>query len=111
VLPRLAPEGGEVGGVELPPMALVLCGIAAANRDPDVFDDPDRFDPDRDEAEILTFGFGAKFCPGSHLARQQLAAALDAVLHARRELRPVDVGPPRHAVLRRVERLRVSWSG
>jgi cytochrome P450 len=81
VLPRIAPDGGEVGGVELPPSSLVLCAIASANRDADVYTDPDRFDPDRAEGEILTFGFGAKYCPGSHLARQQLAAALEVVVH------------------------------
>ncbi len=110
VLPRIAPDGGEVAGVELPPMALVLCGIASANRDADVFSDPDRFDPDRAESEILTFGFGAKFCPGSHLARQQLVAALDAVAHRLPALHAVEVGEPVNAVLRRVERLRVTWS-
>lgn len=109
VLPRLAPEGGEIGGFELPPMARVLCGIAGANRDPDVYTDPDRFDPDRPESEILTFGFGTKFCPGSHLARQQLAAALEVVLHRLPGLRAVDAGEPVNAVLRRVERLRVAW--
>jgi cytochrome P450 len=90
-------------------MARVLCGIAGANRDPDVYTDPDRFDPDRPESEILTFGFGTKFCPGSHLARQQLAAALEVVLHRLPGLRAVDVGEPVNAVLRRVERLRVAW--
>jgi cytochrome P450 len=111
VLPRIAPDGGEVGGVELPPSSLVLCGIAAANRDPEVYADPDRFDPDRAEGEILTFGFGAKYCPGSHLARQQLAAALDAVVHRLPGLRPVEVAEPHQAVLRRVETLRVTWDG
>lgn len=109
VLPRLAAHGGEIAGVELEPMARVLCGIASANRDPDVYADPDRFDPDRAESEILTFGFGSKFCPGSHLARQQILAALEVVLHRLPGLRPVEVGEPVNAVLRRVETLRVAW--
>jgi cytochrome P450 len=109
VLPRLAPQGGEIGGVELPPMALVLCGIAAANRDPEVFAEPDRFDPDRSEPEILTFGFGAKYCPGTHLARQQLAAALDAVVQRLPGLSVTGPAEPEHGVLRRVERLPVRW--
>ncbi len=106
-LPRLAPDGGEVGGVELPPMALVLCGIAAANRDPSRFADGDAFDPDRAEQEILTFGFGAKFCPGSHLARQQLAAGLGALVERFERAELLDVRAPTSPVLRRVEHLPV----
>ncbi len=111
VLPRLAVDGGEVAGHELPPGALVLCGIAAANRDPAVFGDPDRFDPERPEGEVLTFGFGSKFCPGSHLARQQLAAALDVLLDRLPDPVARDAPEPAGAVLRRVERLVVSPRG
>jgi len=109
VLPRLAPTGGEIGGVELPPMALVLCGIAAANRDPEIFTNPDLFDPDRPESDIITFGFGTKFCPGSHLARQQLRAGLAAVLTRLPGLKVTHTEPPRNAVLRRVETLAAVW--
>ncbi|MBM3663744.1 MAG: cytochrome P450 [Actinobacteria bacterium] len=105
LLPRLAVDGGEVAGVELPPGALVLCGIAAANRDPAVFSDPDRFNPERPETEVLTFGFGSKFCPGSHLARQQLAAATDVLLERLGGVRVVDAPEPTGPVLRRIERL------
>lgn len=109
VLPRVAANGGEIAGVEIPPMAPVLCAIASANRDESVYADPDRFDPDRAEAEILTFGFGSKFCPGSHLARQQMAAALAAVVERLPDLRLVSATEPVNAVLRRVEHLRVEW--
>ena len=79
LLPRMAVHGGMIGGVELPPMSLLLVAIASANRDPSRFDDPDRFDMDRPESDVLTFGFGVKFCPGSHMARRQLLAALSAL--------------------------------
>jgi cytochrome P450 len=101
--------GGTIAGVEVPPAALVLCGIAAANRDPGVFDHPDRFDPDRSEQEILTFGFGQKYCPGTHLARRQILAALDATLERLDGLRLVHADEPTNAVLRRVEHLHVEW--
>ena len=105
LLPRLAVDGGSVAGVELPPGALVLCGIAAANRDPAVFTEPDRFDPERPETEVLTFGFGSKFCPGSHLARQQLVAATDVLIERIGDVEAIDAPEPTGPVLRRVERL------
>jgi cytochrome P450 len=109
ILPRIAPDGGTIAGVDLPPGALVLCGIASANRDPAVFAGADTFDPDRGEAEILTFGFGSKFCPGSHLARRQLAAALEVVLDRLPGLRALDATEPEGAILRRVEHLPAVW--
>lgn len=110
VLPRMAIDGGEIAGVEIPPMAPVLCAIASANRDPSVYADPDRFDPDRAETEILTFGFGSKYCPGTHLAKQQMAAALAAVVERLPDLHVVRASDPVNAVLRRVESLEVEWT-
>ena len=110
LLPRVAPRGGEIAGVEIPEGGILLAAIASANRDETVFDDPDRFDPDRDEGEVLTFGFGNKFCPGSHLARRQLLAALDVVLERLPNLRLIDADPPAGGILRRTERLEVAWT-
>lgn len=113
LLPRMALHGGTVAGVELPPGAIVLGGIAAANRDPDRFDDPDVFDLDRPDGEVLTFGFGTKFCPGSHLARRQMLAALEVVLDRLPGLRLADDDPgaePQGANLRSVPTLRCTWT-
>ena len=109
LLPRVATRGGEIGGVRIPEGGMLLCAIASANRDEAVFDDPDRFDPDRDQGELLTFGFGSKFCPGSHMARQQLEAALGVILERLPDLRLVAADPPSGAILRRTERLEVAW--
>ncbi len=109
LLPRVATSGGEIGGVAIPPGGMLLCAIASANRDEAVFPDPDRFDPDREQGELLTFGFGSKFCPGSHMARQQLEAALGVVLERLGNLRLVDADPPSGAILRRTEHLQVAW--
>ena len=109
LLPRVATTGGEIGGVTIPPGGMLLCAIVSANRDEAVFPDPDRFDPDREQGELLTFGFGSKFCPGSHMARQQLEAALGVVLERLPDLRLVDADPPSGSILRRTEHLQVAW--
>ena len=64
----------------------------AANRDPAVYDDPDRFDitPDR-RAAVLTFGGGIHYCLGANLARLELAEALRIV--TRRMPKPSRTGP------------------
>ena len=110
LLPRVATRGGDIGGVTIPEGGLLLCAITSANRDESVFTEPDRFDPDREQGELLTFGFGSKFCPGSHMARQQLEAALGVVLERLPDLRLVDGDPPSGAILRRTERLEVAWA-
>lgn len=109
LLPRIARNGGEIGGVTIPEGGILLGGVASANRDESVFTDPDRFDPDREQGELLTFGFGNKFCPGTHMARQQLEASLGVVLERLPNLRLVDADPPSGAILRRTERLEVAW--
>jgi cytochrome P450 len=109
-LPRLAPDGGRIGDVELPAGALVLCSLASANRDPGVFDDPDRFEVDRAEGDVLTFGFGTKFCPGSHLARQQLTCAVEVLLARLGDVQLVEGEPPTGSVLRRCEHLVACWA-
>lgn len=109
LLPRLAPNGGRIADVEVPEGSIVVAGIAAANRDPAIFTDADRFDLDRPQQEILSFGFGSKYCPGSHLARQQLGTVLDVLLERLPGLRLVDAAEPSGAILRRVERLVAEW--
>jgi len=52
----------------------------AANRDPAVYDDPDRLDITRDTPPaMLTFGGGVHYCLGAHLARLELAEALSVM--------------------------------
>jgi cytochrome P450 len=109
VLPRMAARGGIVAGVEVPEGTLILAALSAANRDAEVFSDPHRFDVDRDTSDTLTFGFGSKHCPGSHLGTRQLLAALEVVLERLPGLRLVEGTEPAGAILRTVERLEVAW--
>jgi cytochrome P450 len=80
LMPRFAPVDTDQFGVRIPAGSHVLFGIAGANRDPSVFPEPDRFDIDRVNKGTLTFGFGMHFCVGAHLARAELATALDVIL-------------------------------
>jgi len=59
----------EVSGVTLPAGLTVLLLQAAANRDPEVFDDPQTFDIGREPNDQLSLGFGPHFCLGASLAR------------------------------------------
>ena len=74
---RIAVEDVELGGVTIPAGTFVIANTAAANHDPAVYENPDRFDITREEAPaMLTFGGGIHYCLGAHLARIELAEAL-----------------------------------
>jgi len=80
LMPRFAPVHTEQFGEPIPAGSPVLFGVAGANRDPDVFADPDRYVVDRDPKGLLTFGYGMHFCIGAHLARAEMATGLDVLL-------------------------------
>jgi cytochrome P450 len=74
---RTAVEDVEIAGVMIPAGTLVIANTGAANRDPAVYDDPDRLDITRDDAPAMqTFGAGMHYCLGANLARLELAEAL-----------------------------------
>jgi cytochrome P450 len=67
----------DLRGITFPAGALVFVSIASANRDPDVFDDPDRFDIEAErKEEHLTFALGSHYCLGVSLARAELQETL-----------------------------------
>jgi cytochrome P450 len=67
----------ERHGVELPADSTVTLLLGSANRDPERWGpDADRFDPDRDTAGHLAFGFGPHFCLGAALARAETVSSL-----------------------------------
>ncbi len=76
---RTARRDYAAGGTTVPAGGRVLLAFGAANRDPSVFTDPDRFIVDRQPDEHLGFGSGIHFCLGSHLARMEASAVLDAL--------------------------------
>ena len=71
---------------------MVVVNTAAANRDPTIYQDPDRVDITREDAPaILTFGGGAHYCLGANLARREIAEALTVL--AQRLVNPRTAGP------------------
>ncbi len=76
---RLALEDTEIRGVAIPKGAMVLPLIAAANRDPAMFEDPDRLDVERDTQGHLGLGLGNHFCLGASLARLEALVALETI--------------------------------
>jgi len=89
---RLVAEDAELDGYIFPAGTMVLVNTAAANRDPAVYDDPDRVDITREGAPpILTFGGGVHYCLGANLARREIAEALNVL--ATRLANPHTAGP------------------
>ncbi|ETB40119.1 cytochrome P450, partial [Mycobacterium avium 11-0986] len=77
---RLVVEDAELDGHLFPAGTAVLVNTFAANRDPVVYDDPDRVDITREAAPpILTFGGGVHYCLGANLARREIAEALNVL--------------------------------
>lgn len=109
-IPRLSRAGPtHFRGVEIPADTWVLFAIAGANRDPEVVHDPDRFDIDRAQPPNLVFGRGPKSCPGLHLARRNMAVALEVLTRRLPDIELVDreAAVPRRTVLRAPAALRV----
>lgn len=71
---RTASRDVELGGCAVSAGDKVVVFHVAANRDPAVFAQPDRFDIKRGPNDHLTFGAGPHFCLGAHLARRQMSA-------------------------------------
>ena len=79
-LSRVVRRDVEMHGQKIPEGSRVHLLYAAANRDPRVFPDPDRFDPARSPNNHLAFGFGIHFCLGASLARMELQVGLEELL-------------------------------
>lgn len=75
-IPRYARSAFDLDGVHIAAGDLVLLDNGAANHDPAVFPDPDRFDITRPSRAHLTFGHGGHYCVGAPLARIELQTVI-----------------------------------
>jgi cytochrome P450 len=84
---RTAVEPVEVGGITVEAGEKIAVLLGSANRDPEVFDEPEVFDPARSNNPHLAFGVGVHFCLGAPLARMELAESLPALFERFGDLR------------------------
>jgi cytochrome P450 len=112
VVDRYATADAVLAGAPIRAGDQVTVSIAAANRDPSVFGDPDAFDVRRPNAsQHLAFAHGPHFCIGAHLARLEAQVAVDTVLQRLPRLRldPRYGSSVRGLVFRKPTVLRVRW--
>ncbi|WP_323097728.1 cytochrome P450 [Intrasporangium sp. YIM S08009] len=108
---RTATADVELHGVTIREGQKVAALLGAANRDPAVFADPDRFDASRDPNPHLAFGAGIHFCLGAPLARMELQISVRALLRRLGPVRVVEEHRRPTFVLRGYERLVVERAG
>jgi cytochrome P450 len=88
--PRFTTTEAEIGGHLIPPEELLFVSLAAANRDPAAYRDPDRFDITRDENPHVTFGHGRHLCLGAPLARAEIQIMFEEI---RTAWATIELGP------------------
>ncbi len=77
---RVALRDVEIGGKRIRRSEILILATAAANRDPEQFPDPERFDIGRNDNRHLAFGHGIHFCLGANLARAEGQIAIGSLL-------------------------------
>ncbi|MFE1767091.1 cytochrome P450 [Streptomyces angustmyceticus] len=102
----------DIAGTTIPKGSRIRLLLAAGNRDPQRFADPDRFVPDRADNAHLGFGGGIHYCIGATLARAEAQIALTALARRLASPRLVADPPPyrENAILRGPESLPVSFT-
>ena len=83
----------DVRGVTIPEGDKLLLLYPSANRDEDVFEEPQRFDVTRSPNDHIAFGFGTHFCLGNQLARLELRVMLERLLDRMPDIHRDDAAP------------------
>lgn len=112
-LPRTTTEDIEIGGQKIAKGELLMFSTEAGNRDPEVFDEPNRLDFHRDASRHLTFGHGIHTCLGAPLARLELQVVYSLLLERIPSLRLAvpasEIGLKNDARIFGVHELPVTW--
>jgi pimeloyl-[acyl-carrier protein] synthase len=108
---RVVGQRTELSGVELEPGEILLGSVGAANRDPAVFDHPDRLDIRRKDNRHLAFGSGVHFCLGAALARMEGQIAIGTMIRRLPNLRLLEkrIDWKKGLTFRSMRRLRVTF--
>ncbi len=108
---RVTTTDVELSGRRIPAGEVVMCSLAAANRDPELLADADRFDITRDRIGHIGFGHGPHHCLGAPLARMELRIALPALLKRFPGLREAEPEPRFNAthLVYGLSSLQVAW--
>jgi pimeloyl-[acyl-carrier protein] synthase len=110
---RIAPEDTVLDGKQIRKRQAVIAVMAAANRDPERFPDPDRLDITRQENRHVAFGSGAHFCFGGPLARIEAQIAFEEMLKwfSHWSLEPIPLVWRTNLGIRGLTSLRINFSG
>jgi len=109
--PRVAKEDIEFFGGVVHPGDAVMPSTAAANRDPEVYENPDQIHLDRDLSRVghLTFGYGPHVCPGQFIARVELQSIVRGLITRLPSLEIEEIEWRTSSIVRGAKRLMVRW--
>ncbi|MFI6121962.1 cytochrome P450 [Streptomyces sp. NPDC051064] len=112
-VPRVALEDIEIDGTVIPAGDGILCLLLTANRDPEVFPDPDELILSRGSRKQVGFGYGAHLCIGAELARLEMQIVWTTLFRripSLRLVKPLDEVPRKEgAIVYGVHELHVTW--
>ena len=109
---RVALEDATLGGQTILKGQSVVMVYASANRDEEVFDDPQSFRLDRKPNDHLSFGFGSHHCLGANLARMEIRITLSRILEQLPAIRLAEGAEPaftQSALIDGIEEMPVEW--
>lgn len=109
LVPRFAMHDTEVAGQAIPRGSSVIFMLAAANRDPAVFPNPDRLDITRSAKHHVAFSHGAHYCMGASLARLELQRVFLALSKRRFRLVPGSLAWRKTFGFRGLDQFKIAW--